>query len=229
MSPTGPKVSHRNMGTQQRSPSQGGKPRRPAMGVEGGGASVVVGARESRVQGEGRQGAGTHLEPEEWSVDSDQQANMAWLLSVRQKCTSRAGTALRLYHDSWRAGCVSKGARPVRREIMGNRRRQRRTAPTIPPTRSLVHGCCLGIAWRFYAFYRSPPDARIASTRAGSSVCAVRNPLVGETAAAALFPWPAVARTLTSKETVPGGGICLGCGVSTCGGRAVASHPETRI
>ena len=72
-------------------------------------------------------------------MDSDQQANMAWLLSVRQKCTSRAGTALRLYHDSWRAGCVSKGARPVRRGVMGNRRRQRRTAPTIYPTFSLWH------------------------------------------------------------------------------------------
>ena len=134
MSPTGPKVNHRNMGTQQRSPSQRGKPRRPAMGVCGGGAFVVVGARESRVQGEGRQGVGMHLKPEERSVDSDQQAIMAWLLSAQRKCTSRVGTALRLYHDSWRAGCVSKGARPVRREIMGNRRRQRRTAPLIHPT-----------------------------------------------------------------------------------------------
>ena len=147
MPPTGSKVSHRNMGTQQRSPSQGGKPRRPATGVCGGGAFVVVGARESRVQGEGRQGVGTHRSPEKRSVDSDQQANMAWLLSVRKKCTSRAGTVLRLYHDSWRAGCVSKGARPVRREIMGNRRRQRRTAPLIHPTSLDLHACLRVPRW----------------------------------------------------------------------------------
>ena len=157
MSPTGPKVSHRNLEARQRPPTtEVGKPRRPARGAEGSGASPVVGVRESRVQGEGRQGVGTHLEPEERSVDSDQQADKAWLLSVQRKLyqwsrdksgekapaehlryhggRSRDPDLSRLYHDSWRAGCVSKGARPVRREIMGNRRRQRRTAPMIHPT-----------------------------------------------------------------------------------------------
>ena len=86
MSPTGSKVSHRNLEALERPPTtEVGKPRRPAMGAGGKGASRVVGARESRVQGEGRQGVGTHSEPEERSVDSDQQADQAWLLSVQRK------------------------------------------------------------------------------------------------------------------------------------------------
>ena len=55
------------------------------MGESRGGASVVVGVRESRTQGKGRQEVDALLEAEERSVDSDQQADRAWLLSVQRK------------------------------------------------------------------------------------------------------------------------------------------------
>ncbi len=55
------------------------------MGESRGGASVVVGVRESRTQGKGRQEVDTLLKAEERSVDSDQQADRAWLLSVQRK------------------------------------------------------------------------------------------------------------------------------------------------
>ncbi len=55
------------------------------MDARGDGASVVVGARESRAQGEGRQGVGTLPKPEERSVDSGPQVDQAWLLSVQTK------------------------------------------------------------------------------------------------------------------------------------------------
>ncbi len=86
MPPTDPKVSPRNVETRQRPPTtEVGKPRRPARDAGGKGASQVVRARESRARGEGRQGVGTHSKPEERSVDSDQQADNAWLLSVQRK------------------------------------------------------------------------------------------------------------------------------------------------
>ena len=55
--------------------------------MRGDGASVVVGARESRVQGEGGQSgqrAGMVSESEQRSVDPDHQAS-AWLISVQRK------------------------------------------------------------------------------------------------------------------------------------------------
>lgn len=55
------------------------------MDDRGGGASVVVGARESRAQGEGRQEVGTLQKPEECPVDSGPQVDQAWLLSVQKK------------------------------------------------------------------------------------------------------------------------------------------------
>lgn len=74
------------MGTLDYSPVTGmGKPWRPAMGDREGGASVVVGARESRAHGEGRQGDGTSSKPEERSVDTDHQADRVWLLSVQER------------------------------------------------------------------------------------------------------------------------------------------------
>lgn len=74
------------MGTFNRSPvSDTGTPRRPAGGAGRGGASVVVGARENRVHGEGRQGVGQFHEPGECLVDSGRQADRAWLLSVQTK------------------------------------------------------------------------------------------------------------------------------------------------
>lgn len=86
MPPKDPKVNHRNMEARQHQPTtEVGKPRRPVKDADGKGASRVVGARESRVQGEGRQGVGTQPKPEERSVDSDQQADKVWLLSVQRK------------------------------------------------------------------------------------------------------------------------------------------------
>ena len=74
------------MGTRTHPPvTETGYPRRPGMGAYGGGASVVVRARESRVHGKGRQRAGIATKPEEWSVDSDHQADRAWLLNVQRK------------------------------------------------------------------------------------------------------------------------------------------------
>ena len=86
MAPTGPKVDHRNTGTLDCPPTtEVGEPRRPVKGSRGGGASGVVRARESRVHGDGRQEVGTRLMPEERSVDSDHQADRAWLLSAQRK------------------------------------------------------------------------------------------------------------------------------------------------
>jgi RNA-directed DNA polymerase len=79
------------MGTPDRSPvEETGKPRRPAMRDREGGASVVVGARESRAHGKGRQGVGTPLKPEERSADTDHQADWTWLLSVQKRLYQRS-------------------------------------------------------------------------------------------------------------------------------------------
>jgi RNA-directed DNA polymerase len=73
------------MGTRSRPPvTDTGYPRRPGKVACEGGAPVVVRARESRVHGEGGQGVGQHLESEQRSVDSDQQAS-AWMLNVQRK------------------------------------------------------------------------------------------------------------------------------------------------
>ncbi len=67
-----------------------------------GGASVVVRVRESRIQGEGRQEVDTVLKTEEGFVDSDHQADRAWLLNVQRKLyrwsqENSVGT----YRDLW--------------------------------------------------------------------------------------------------------------------------------
>lgn len=62
-----------------------GSPRRPEMGKVRGGASVVVGAWESHVQGEGKQGTDEAELTEERSVDTDYQTDLAWLLGVQCK------------------------------------------------------------------------------------------------------------------------------------------------
>jgi hypothetical protein len=196
MPPKGSKVGHRNMGTRACPPTtEVGQPRRPAMGTQGGGAFVVVRARESRVHGEGGQQVGTLSRPDERSMDLDHRVDRAWVLDVQRKvyqwsrehpddvyrelwkrvtdprnlpCAWRRVTTnegsrtpgcrrdddgespltrgvprsgdsspltktTRRRHDLWRAGCIAKGARPVRRGAMGNRRRQRRTAPMSYP------------------------------------------------------------------------------------------------
>jgi group II intron reverse transcriptase/maturase len=51
----------------------------------GGGACIVVRARESRARGEGRQGTDGHAQTEEPPVDSGDQADEAWLLGIQRK------------------------------------------------------------------------------------------------------------------------------------------------
>ena len=79
-----------------------GYPRRPAMGASGGGASVVVRARESCAHGEGKQRVGAASKPEERSVDSDHQADEAWLLDVQKKLYQWSRTHPDdVYRESW--------------------------------------------------------------------------------------------------------------------------------
>jgi len=110
------------MGTlNDRSGSDPSYPRRPATVGSGGGACVVVGARESRVQGKGRQGTDRRAKTEETPVDSGDQADEAWLLGIQRKLYQWSKATL-LRCPSRRAGCITKGARPVRRAGVRNRR-----------------------------------------------------------------------------------------------------------
>ena len=69
------------MGTlNDRSGSDPSYPRRPATVGSGGGACVVVGARESRVQGKGRQGTDRRAKTEETPVDSEIRINRGSLI-----------------------------------------------------------------------------------------------------------------------------------------------------
>jgi len=68
-----------------RSGAEPSQPRRPATARSRGGACVVVGARESRVQGEGRQKTGRLAATEEPPVDSGDQVDEAWLLGIQRK------------------------------------------------------------------------------------------------------------------------------------------------
>src|SRR6476659_10246842 len=110
------------MGTRARSPVKNtGYPRRPGKVADEDGASVVVGARESRVHGEGRQGASTHLEPERKSVDPDAQAS-AWLLSVQKKLYewSRENSD-DSYQDLWNWVTDPRNLRCAWRRVASNR------------------------------------------------------------------------------------------------------------
>ena len=74
------------MGTGDASPvTDTGYPRRTGMGRHRDGARVVVRGRESRPHGEGEQGTDRQAVQQERSVDSDHQADKAWLLSVQRK------------------------------------------------------------------------------------------------------------------------------------------------
>lgn len=74
------------MGTCDASPvTDTGYPRRTGKERHGGGACVVVRGRESRPHGEGEQGIDQRAKPEGQSVDSDYQADKAWLLGVQRK------------------------------------------------------------------------------------------------------------------------------------------------
>lgn len=110
------------MGTRVRPPvPDTGYPRRPGKVSHEGGASVVVGARESRAHGEGRQGAGRHPASEQRSVDSDQQAT-AWLLSVQRKLYqwSKANPN-ESYRDLWNWIASSNNLRCAWRRVSSNR------------------------------------------------------------------------------------------------------------
>lgn len=91
------------MGTRRLLPApDAGNPQRPEKEEDEGGVSVVVRGRESRSRGEGRQGKDALSKPEERSVDSDQQADEAWLLGVQRKLYqwSRANPN-ESYRDLW--------------------------------------------------------------------------------------------------------------------------------
>lgn len=80
------KVKSRNKGTGDCSPERkSGYPQRPGKNNQRGGADVVVRERESRLQGEGKQGTDTHSMAEKQSMDLDYQANYAWVLGVQRK------------------------------------------------------------------------------------------------------------------------------------------------
>ena len=114
------------MGTHWLSPlTDKGYPRRPGKKVNGGGVSVVVRGRESRPHGEGRQVSDTLLKSEERSVDSDHQADDAWVLDVQRRLYqwSRANpgesfrdmwnwiTDIRSLRCAWRRVAQNKGKR----------------------------------------------------------------------------------------------------------------------
>ncbi|CAN7727284.1 hypothetical protein LJR098_003620 [Rhizobium sp. LjRoot98] len=50
-----------------------------------GGAFVVVGVRESRMQGEGKQEDDRIAKTEEWSVDMDHRTDKVWVLGIQSK------------------------------------------------------------------------------------------------------------------------------------------------
>ena len=98
-----------NAGTSSRAPEQSGKPPSPAMSRRRDGAFVVVGARESRVQGEGRQEMSGMVRSRGKAMyiatggNSGSRANWP---PPRAPATGR--------QHLWRARCISKGARRVR-------------------------------------------------------------------------------------------------------------------
>ena len=114
------------MGTRRYPPiTDMGNPQRLEKESDEDGVSVVVRGRESRLHGKGRQGNDTLSKPEERSVDSDQQADEAWLLGVQRKLYqwSRANpnesyrelwnwvTDLRNLRCAWRRVAQNKGKR----------------------------------------------------------------------------------------------------------------------
>src|SRR4051812_19564091 len=111
------------MGTlNDRSGSDPSYPRRPATVGSGGGACVVVGARESRVQGKGRQGTDRRAKTEETPVDSGDQADEAWLLGIQRKLYQWSGTNPDdRYGDLWNWITDPRNLRSAWRRIAGNK------------------------------------------------------------------------------------------------------------
>src|SRR5262249_4784412 len=88
-----PRVSAVNMGTSIRAPGrEPGKPSSQAMSRTRGGASVVVGARESRAHGEGRQWMGTASKPAGKATYVATRSDKDWLRIEQTK----------LYGCSWK-------------------------------------------------------------------------------------------------------------------------------
>ncbi len=123
MPPKGPQVDHRNTEALDGSlTTEVSKPRRPAESRRGRGASHVVGARESRAQGEGRQEVGTHPKPEERSVDADQQADKAWLLGVQGKLYQWSrDNPVETYRKLWNWVTDPRNLRCAWRRVASNR------------------------------------------------------------------------------------------------------------
>ena len=114
------------MGTRRSPPvTDTGNSRRSKKEDDGGGVSVVVGGRESRSHGEGKQGVDRLSKPEERSVDTDQQADQAWLLGVQRKLYqwSRANPN-EPYRDLWNWLTDIRNLRCAWRRVAQNKGRQ---------------------------------------------------------------------------------------------------------
>src|SRR5262249_47765041 len=126
MPPKDSKVRNRNMGTRRSSPvTDTGNPRRSEKRNDGGGVSVVVGGRESRSHGEGKQGVDRLSKPEERSADADQQADQAWLLGVQRKLYQWSRANLHHpYRDLWNWVTDIRNLRCAWRRVVRNKGRQ---------------------------------------------------------------------------------------------------------
>lgn len=114
------------MGTVHHSPvRKTGYPQRPGKSDERGGACVVVRSRESRLHGEGKQGVDIDLKPEEQSVDSDFQADKAWVLNVQRKLYqwSKANPN-EAYRELWNWMTDLHNLRHAWREVASNKGRR---------------------------------------------------------------------------------------------------------
>src|SRR5215472_8996514 len=116
------------------------------MVVHGGGACVVVRARESRAHGEGRQGNDRVVKTEEPSMDLGDQADEAWLLSVQRKLYQWSRThPEESYRDLWNWITDLRNLRCAWRKIASNQ--GRRTAGIDGTT---VAGICAGMGSKLF-------------------------------------------------------------------------------
>ena len=136
------KVESWNMGTRINRPAtEPGYPRRLGKVDHEGGACVVVGARESRVHSEGRQGTGGVVETEKPLMDLGDQADDVWLLNVQRKLHQwRRNHPEDSYRDLWNWTTDIRNLRCAWRQIAQNQ--GRRTAGVDGMT---VAGICEAI------------------------------------------------------------------------------------
>jgi RNA-directed DNA polymerase len=98
---TGRSSEHGNLDSSATAKS-GGKPPGPAKSRAGGGASVVVRARESREHGEGRQSIGAASAAQGKAVYAATKPDREWLLSVQRKLHQRSRDQLQyVFHELW--------------------------------------------------------------------------------------------------------------------------------